>query len=289
MPPELPEASSLDIAGPVWDAVANTPAPSNANVRDPRVQAAIRASLAAAAGADWTDLERRIRLLLNCPPWSVVVRGLPADESGRVAIALSAALGEALEPLGEPWARVVRRVQATPVGGLGLDQEPHTDSTDWPEPNAWTVLQCIRPDHSCGGISRVIEGARVSAQILDQRGPQALQLVRGTPMPWAIADALGGLTHREPVLGTRIRWMPHTVHRACKRNGTNLDPSEAMVLEIVTDAVQAAEAREVSLSIGDVLIVDNRRALHGRSPVTGSGRLLVRTKVGPRKQPTGNR
>jgi hypothetical protein len=68
MVPELPEASVLEIAGPVWDALANTPPAPDADVRDPRVQAAIRSSLATAAGASWTDLERRIRLLLKCPP-----------------------------------------------------------------------------------------------------------------------------------------------------------------------------------------------------------------------------
>jgi hypothetical protein len=286
---KLPAASGKQIAGQIWDAVANTPSLSDADLRDPFVQRAIRSSLAAAGGAHWTDLERRIRMLLNRPPWSVVVRGLPADESGGVAVALSAGLGEALEPLGEPWAHVVRRVQATSARRLALDEQLHTDSTDWPRPNAWTVLQCIRPDPGRGGISRVIDGASVVTQVLDQRGPQALELVRGTPIPWAIADALGGGTHYEPVLGTWIRWMPHTVHRAAERNGAALDPSAATVLEIVTDAVQATQAREVLLSIGDVLIVDNRRTLHGRTPLTGSDRLLVRTKVSPARQPTRDR
>jgi hypothetical protein len=280
MPTELPETSAGDIAGLVDRAVTDTPSPCDANLRDPRDQAAVRSSLAAAVGEGWTDLERRIRLLLGCPPWSVVVRGLPRDCSGQVVVALSAALGEALEPLNEPWARVVRRVEATSRSGLGLDEQPHTDSTDWPQPNAWTVLQCIHPDPEGGGLSRVTEGASVVTQILEQRGSQALRLVRRTPIPWAIAGPLGGGTHYEPVLRAGIRWMPHTVYRACEHNGTVLEPSAVRVLEIVTNAVQVAPAREALLSSGDVLIVDNRRVLHGRTPVQGSGRLLLRTKVG---------
>jgi hypothetical protein len=281
MPRALPEVSATQIAGVVASALTNMASLSDIDFRDPGIQATVRSSFAAAAGAAWADVERGIRLHLDSVPWFVVVRGLPADESGRLIVALSAALGEALEPLGEPWASVVRRVEGTPSSGLRLDELPHTDSTDWPEPNAWTVLQCIRPDPRGGGRSRVIEGTSLVGEILKQRGAQALKLVRAIPMPWAIADALGGGTHHEPVLGTRIRWMPYTVHSACERDCTILQPSAAKVLEIVADAVRAAQARAIWLGIGDVLIVDNRRTLHGRTPVEGGGRILLRTKVGP--------
>jgi hypothetical protein len=194
---------------------------------------------------------------------------------------MTCGLGNLVEPYQQDWSRLVRRISPAKdrlVGEYGvLNEKLHTDGTDWPDPNDLTCLLCVRPDGDGGGRSRLLsEGA-----IREVSEPWADLLA--DPLPWAIAEELGGGIHWAPVLSDGgVRWLRFTVDEA-RRRGASVSEEVSSKLDEFARALEAARSLiEIDLNAGDLLIIDNRRCLHARSPVAGqdsSQRFLLRVKV----------
>jgi hypothetical protein len=58
-----------------------------------------------------------------------------------------------------------------------------------------------------------------------------------------------------------------------------VDPAGAEALDIMARGVAASEHIEIDWSVGDVLVIDNWRMLHGRGATDGASRTLVRICV----------
>jgi alpha-ketoglutarate-dependent taurine dioxygenase len=267
------------------EAVASAP-PFDADDRPPEhAQHDVHRHLRRAGGAAIDKLESTLRLAVEHDPHAAVVRGLAPDESCCLLVGLSWSLGVCLGTTGEPHHHSVRVVEpaseSRTSSALRLQEALHTDGTNWPTPNDFTLLQCIRADGGGGGRSRILSATALASAVEAQLGPAALRAAQETPLPWAVADELGGGVCWRAPLGEGVRWLRYTIDM-----GAELvpQPPAREVLRLV-DSLEGVIAEttqaEFALEPGDTLVIDNRRCLHGRSPIESreSERLLLRTKV----------
>lgn len=203
------------------------------------------------------------------------VRGLPCDGDNASLRALGAALGEpSLRALSRHRALIedggVQRVTALAVPAndqygkplLSAGAEPfalHTDESFLTDPARYVLLHCWQADAD-GGKSLLCD-VRSLWQGADRLLQIALTHIRlGYPCgDYPLLDAAGQLRYnRQECL------VPPAVLRWADR----------------FDQVLAAHARQLALGRGDLLIIDNRRVLHGRCGFSAhSGRLLKRLRI----------
>lgn len=218
-----------------------------------------------------------------------VVRGVALDATNRELREIGAMLGSASlsgihpgSPNSEEFA--ICRVEALeqpcvdPVGQLILSTSAaefplHTDDTFAPQPARWVLMHCWRADEAGGGVSRV---SRLT-DFLPQLSTTAVKHLKakGFASPFGSAPVLFATSEAD--MG--IRFNRRDFDSYAKRFGPPLSGPQADALDEVMAAANA-HAREVALSMGDCLIVDNWRVLHGRTAfAAGSGRLLKRLRV----------
>lgn len=259
---------------------------TDASLRDVTVQSDVLAEYRVDAGERFDELIERLRVMVARPPHFAILRRLPPAHP-LLLVAVGRALGVCAEPYRQPWSVVVRHIEACKEAPRGsnanLNENLHTDGTDWPVPNNLTLLMCARPDQLGGGNSLLLDRASVEDAIQEDAGTAALRLLLDRDVPWKLADTLGGRIHHEPVLGpNRMRWLRHTVLTAVQA-GAELDAALRAAVDALQVAVQRpGRAHETALAPGDILVVDNTRCLHGRTAITTgerSERLLFRVKV----------
>jgi Taurine catabolism dioxygenase TauD, TfdA family len=258
-------------------------------------QADLLAQVQEAAGDVFGDLADRVSHRLAEPPWFLIVRGLPAARATPILVAMSAHLGEMVEPYRQPWSRVVRHIVPSRdrvVDGRVLNEFLHTDGTDWPRPNDYTCLFCVRPDQRQDGESRLLD---MSTLLDNLTSPSAMRLVERLatePVPWRVADELGGGAHWEPVLDLAspgIRWLRYTIVLCGEEE---IAPLSKDLLDDLLAFEQLVEncggTAHTRLQAGDLMLIDNSRALHARTPIRDSAqstRELRRTKVMRMQEP----
>lgn len=252
-------------------------------------QDAIVASVRDAAGSAFDDLVEDVAKQLADPPWFLIVRGLPASRATPLLVAVSATLGVLTEPFRQPWSRVVRHIVPSKdraVDGRVLNEFLHTDGTDWPRPNDYTCLFCVRPDQSQDGESRLLDVATLLEEATAGPNGSVVERLAAQALPWRIADELGGGVHWEPAINAvtpHIRWHRYT---AALSHDEGLAPLPAERLDdmaaferLVEDCKGTVRTR---LQAGDLMLIDNGRCLHARTPIRNaavSTRELRRTKV----------
>lgn len=203
------------------------------------------------------------------------VHGLPCDADNTSLRALGAALGEpsmrALSPhpsLIEPGG--VQRVTALAVTPsdqygkplLSASAEPfelHTDESFIGEPARYVLLHCWQPD-ATGGQSLLCD-ARTLWQHADRLLQIALTQIRlGYPCgDYPLVDPSGQARYN--------------------RQECRVPPSVARWADRF-DEVLKVHAQPIALGRRDLLIIDNRRWLHGRRGFSApSGRLLKRLRI----------
>jgi hypothetical protein len=259
----------------------------DATLTDPVYQDSIVATVRQAAGRAFDDLVHEVAQRLAEPPWFLLVRGLPASRATPLLVAVSATLGRLVEPSRRPWSRVVREIvpaRDRAVEGRTLNEFLHTDGTDWPEPNDYTCLFCVRPDQSRDGRSRLLDAATLLEEASAGPGQRVVDRLAARALPWRIAEELGGGVHWEAAIDPatpHLRWLPHTVTSSPDDGRADMAAFEHLV-EHCRGVVH------IDLEAGDLLLLDNRRCLHARTPVrnpAASTRQLRRTKVMRRPAP----
>ena len=224
------------------------------------------------------DLESALRA------WAVrgfaVVRGGPSAP-GAVR-ALAAALGTAPKPTNYGEVYDVRDSAAAAAGNLADTAEalaPHTDNPYREPVPAVQLLHCVRPDAGgAGGLSTLVDGV-AAAERLRAVDPGAFATLARVRTPFVYEDAAAGvrLFHERRVIelddaGRAVRavaWNPRSAK--IPRAGTDLERYFAACRrfgEILNDGARAARLR---LEAGDALVMDNTRALHGRTAYQPSG------------------
>ncbi len=256
---------------------------------DADYQDRIVASVREAASGAFDDLVEEVAKRLADAPWFLIVRGLPVSRATPLLVAVSATLGLLVEPYRQPWSRVVRHIVPSrdrAVGGRVLNEFLHTDGTDWPQPNDYTCLFCVRPDQSQDGESRLLDVATLLEEATTGPNGAVVERLASQALPWRIADELGGGVHWKPAINTvtpHIRWLRYTAALSHDEGLASLPDS---CLDDMTAFERLVEncggIARTRLQAGDLMLIDNGRCLHARTPIrnpAASTRELRRTKV----------
>lgn len=163
----------------------------------------------------------------------------------------------------------------------------HTDSTFLRYPHDLLALACVRSDGS-GGRSFLIDvGAVVAA--LD---PEDVAALSEPAFPFWLNDPLFGLgRHYAPILGEygagTARYRRDVVAALLADSGRVQARHRAAVRRLDSLLDACAAHQQVSLAPGQLLLSDNRRLFHGRTPLgSNTARELLRLKGYRRRQPT---
>ncbi len=294
----FPEAATVDVpsalAADLLGAAERHPPALPADYYDTARQLRARDEIRVGCPDGFDRLVADIRACLATPPFSALVRGLTYDDGHRVFVAICRSLGELISP---PRDHNPRRAQLLhfirpaedlkAASGQALTERLHTDAADWPEPAAVIAMICVRPDPMGLGRSRLLDVVSLRRTIERELGPRALALLEQEPIPWQLADYLGGGIVQRPILTAEtVRWRRYTTEFA-RRAGAPISPAIAELLDPVERVIEETPATlEFLLGAGDLLVMANRRCLHGRTTLTDPGaggaasdRLMIRSWI----------
>ncbi|MFH8409877.1 TauD/TfdA family dioxygenase [Streptomyces sp. NPDC018019] len=168
------------------------------------------------------------------------------------------------------------------------DPDPfHTDSPLQARPHAYLGLLCVRPSPAGDGQTVLVSAADVAAEIAD---PGHLRALQDPCYPFAVPQEPGNAESSittQPILtmsgeDVTVRYCPVRVAAGMELAGHALDAEHVDALGAFERALEAEHLLTVFLlRAGELLLLDNRRLLHGRTDVgpTGTGRHLMRVKV----------
>jgi hypothetical protein len=236
---------------------------------------------------------RAAREEIHATGWTVV-RDLPFAAGGRAdadtVVAIASAFGV---PSGRDGGRHVWPVRPDARGQGGTFSSRtgaagfHTDAQYHRVPEARVCLFVVRPA-LVGGLTRVL-AARDAVAAIGSRadGRRLLRILAEPTWRWRVPREFvvcdgavrDGVEHAEgphsPVLpgdGT-IRWRGDNV-----ASGT--PASSRAVVPVVEDCLDAAAGAQIlDLAAGDLVVLDNKRVLHGRTWFDDARRLLLRVRL----------
>lgn len=298
----FPEASRLRVspalARGLLKAAERLPLYDNQDFYSPALQSSVLEHVRAGCPAEFDELVRSVRERLALRPYCVLVEGLGFDEGHRVFVAFNRAFGELVSaPYKPPRTQLVHYVQPTTdlasARGGHESERLHTDTADWETPVELISMVCVRADPSGGGRSRLLDVEAARDAVSERLGAATLALLESEPAPWLLADYRGGGVKWETVLAeSRICWRRYTIHAALDCEGVRIsdelrDALDAFEL-VVADAPGTVE---FLMREGELLLADNTRTIHARTPISNGGpsdRLMLRSwiRTGP---PSGGR
>ncbi|TKK81046.1 hypothetical protein FDA94_34200 [Herbidospora galbida] len=204
----------------------------------------------------------------------VVVRGGWDVPTHAQALRFAARFGR---PSARDGGHPVWEVRPRPLGGTfsqrGGPVPLHTDAQYHPDPEDLVCLFAVRPAAD-GGHSLLLPASRALAALRARPdGARAEAALRRPQWSWITPAVFTGGRGAPPLpvlAGDTVRWRPD-----------NLVPAEEgrAAAETFTDALARADPEEVRLTPGDVLLVDNRRTLHGRTAFGDPRRLMLRVRL----------
>ena len=195
----------------------------------------------------------------------------------------SIALGEVMAFRAEKAGALVQNV--VPVPGSELVQsnagsaalEMHTENAFHEHRPHYVALSCVRQDHDNQAGLRLASVRNVLPHLLDEHA----SVLRQARFRTAAPPSFGG--GREPVLHAVLTGSPADPDIRVDFNATqSLDDDAKTTLVALSEAVELA-SRAIHMAPGDLVIVDNRVALHGRTSFSprydGKDRWLHRTFI----------
>lgn len=276
---EVPPA----LAGELLGAAGRLGPYDNRDFYDEEVQRAVLEGVRRSCpdGFDWLVGEVAERAARR--PYCALVRGLDFDEGHRLFVALGRALGRLVAlPYRPPRAQLVHYVEpSTDIasGRGGQESERlHTDTADWERPVEFISMRCVRPDRAGGGRSRVLDLDAVREEVGTKLGRATLELLSREAVPWQLSEARGGGVAWRPVLTeSAVCWRRYTIDLALDGGGARLPGEVLAALDAFEQTVSASElVIDFLMREGELLLMDNLRALHARTPVAAPGRLMIR-------------
>ena len=280
-----------------WKQAAAQIAPYEpADYYDDAVQQAVYEVVRGALPDAFDELVAALRRRLARAPYAALVTGVPCDDEGLCFLALSRALGRLrARPYDPPRAQLLHRVQpatdiATVRAGARHETERlHTDCADWPAPARWLAMVCHRPDPGGGGRSRLLDVDALERLLEKELDADDLAVLFEVSLPWKLADYVGGGVLRAPVLArvsnqVTVRWRRYAIDAGLAASGTTLPPAVERALDALDRALASSAAgAEFALRRGDLLVMDNHRALHARTALSehphSARRLMVRSWI----------
>lgn len=157
----------------------------------------------------------------------------------------------------------------------------HTDGNYFEDPPGLQIFHCLQADPT-GGDTLLVDGFRAS-ESLRRADPAAFALLTAQPVAFRHDDPRHRLEARHRVIGLdeagRIaRFHYNNLDRAPLRGvAPQAVPAFYRAWRALTAAVEDPEGEVwVKLEPGSLIVINNRRVMHGRSGVSGhSGRVLV--------------
>jgi hypothetical protein len=134
------------------------------------------------------------------------------------------------------------------------------------------VLLCLRPAARGGGHTRLASARRVH-DVIERERPAAIGHLR---RPWVFdRSERGGRIDITPIFFTQpdgtlgCHYQPRTVRASAERDGRTLTAPQREALDLLDEVLYRPEtAFDLRLAAGDLLVIRNSRALHGRSAFT---------------------
>jgi len=218
----------------------------------------------------------------------VIVKGLPFDENNRFFISLMSCIGQPIK-YNSRLPVFIREVSPRD-GPKPFENFPHTDSPHWPIPNDLTALQCIRKDHGGGGLSRIVPVDDVLDKLHNDGFDNIIKKFRETKIPFLLDRDFGdeGKHFQCVFKQEKHNGNYHTMLRFCRKD--TLDCLEKLKVDIDNETLEnliifekAAEdlgqKAQFMVEEGDLLIFDNKRALHSKTTTSSnSDRFLKKIK-----------
>jgi alpha-ketoglutarate-dependent taurine dioxygenase len=171
-------------------------------------------------------------------------------------------------PIYEVTARSADPSAAVSVTARAFDL--HTDGSGMLQPPGIVVLACVvATPPGCGGESLLLSAEAVIDHLRTRAGDAAVaalaEPVHRTQVmlpsgAWAMRSV--AITEHGPG-GWGLRYRDSLV--ATLLTGKGLAPRNVRALAALREAVRSLEPTRVALNPGDVLVIDNRRTLHGRT------------------------
>src|SRR5215475_5731443 len=290
---ELPESCGMEIspalAADLLRAAEGLPRYGNKEFYDVALQRELLGAIRGecADGFDWLIESATERL--SRQPYCVHIRGLRFDEGNRLFVAFNRAFGELVAPpYKEPRAQLVHYVQPETdlrsVRGGSESERMHTDTTDWEEPIELLSMVCVRADRSGGGRTRLLDIDTARRDVEDRLGSEAVEVLKTQLVPWQLADYRGGgLKWRAVLTETRMCWRRYTIDLALGAGQATIAGEILRCLDAFENVIEATDGvYEFSMREGELLLSDNSRTLHARTPIAapeGSDRLMIRSWI----------
>jgi hypothetical protein len=270
-------------------AAERLPLYDNKEFYSPDLQALVLERIRENCPDDFDALVSLIRERLALRPYCVIVRGLRFDEGNRLFVALNRAFGELVAgPYQKPRAQLVHYIQpATDIASArgGRESERlHTDAADWETPVELVSMVCVRADRGGGGRSRILDVDAARDEVKTRLGGGTLERLETEPVPWRLADYLGGGLKWRTVLGeSRMCWRRYTINLALDGGGAELSDGMLASLDAFEETIAGtAQTIDFLMGEGELLFSDNTRTVHARTPIADGGssdRLMIRSWI----------
>lgn len=221
---------------------------------------------------------------------AVVVSGVDVEDDERLLeVAGLAGVPSSVGNAGHLIFDVTPRPDGTDLSSTGARFPLHTDSTFLPRPHAAVALGCARAART-GGRSFVVRVADVCERLDDA----TLAALAEPAYPFIMRDGeqparveLQAVLEPGHPAGPAARYRGDVVEMAARASGVELEDRHRRALQAVATVLEDEALRSTfTLGAGDVLLLDNRHALHGRSAIDEAGdageRLVRRIKLDAR-------
>ncbi len=240
-------------------------------------------------GFGW--LTESIRTRIQLAPYCVVVKGLSFDHGYALLVALNRAFGRLVARHYDqttPRAQLIHHIQPgtdkiAGSGKLKLSEFLHVDGAERPIPFRYLSMLCIRPDAHGGGRSALLDIDAVRKLVSESDDRSLLHFVQEQQVPWLLGDYVGGGVAWSPILQPdKLRWRRYTIDDALELPDVSLSDMMLRQLDAFEALVANAEDKiEFSMGAQELLIIDNWRCLHARTPIpnVNTDRLMLRVWV----------
>jgi gamma-butyrobetaine dioxygenase len=187
----------------------------------------------------------------------------------RTVLQVAATFGFTRETNFGPLFEVRSVPAASDLAYTSLPLDPHTDNPyRWPVPGV-QLLHCLVNETS-GGLSTLVDGF-AAAVALRERDPAAFQLLTRTPVRFRYRDATTDLVASAPPIEIDAAGNLLAVHFSPRLDFVPLGPPQALAgyyrARRAFDHLLRSPEFEIRflLGSGELLMMDNRRLLHGRT------------------------
>ena len=238
---------------------------------------------------EWNDFVGEVKAGIISRHRSVLITNFGNGESNKPLIDLATSLGRPHIQCGLPTHpvedKIVFRVECCGEGirdsrnvllysTTHLGFPSHTDGSGKPIPYDVVLLYCVRQDQD-GGKSTVV----TLDDLMISLKPQSIETLRtkSFPVPFGIAPVISG-----DGSDLWIRYNAEELSFYARLRRFELTENQKNALADLAGSISSLEVKQpgVQISPGQCLVIDNKRALHGRTSFSPAGnRLLKRVRL----------